>query len=107
MKIIKVLIAPNSFKECADAIETAKLISKNFKEPEFKVKNIPISDGGDGFLNICQKYFHLEIVPWEIRSFYDDTFSQVPVGVSIDHKIIYMESAEIIGMKKIPLEKRN
>ncbi|MFA6979413.1 MAG: glycerate kinase [Ignavibacteriaceae bacterium] len=107
MKKIKLLIAPNSFKECADAIEIAKIITENFAEPEFQVKSIPISDGGDGFLNICQNNFHLEIVPREIRSFYDDTFSQVPVGVSIDHKIIYMESAEIIGMKKIPLEKRN
>jgi len=97
----------SSFRKVMDAIEIAKIITENFAEPEFQVKSIPISDGGDGFLNICQNNFHLEIVPREIRSFYDDTFSQVPVGVSIDHKIIYIESAEIIGMKKIPLEKRN
>jgi len=107
MKKIKLLIAPNSFKECADAIEIAKIITENFAEPEFQVKSIPISDGGDGFLKICQNNFHLEIHQKEIRSFYDDTSLQVPVGISIDRKIIYLESAEIIGMKKIPSDKRN
>jgi len=107
MNKIKLLVAPNSFKECADAIEIADSIKKHFTEPEFRVKSIPISDGGDGFLKICENNFHLEIVLREIRSFYDDTFSQVPVGVSIDRKQIYLESAEIIGMKKIRRDKRN
>lgn len=107
MNKIKLLVAPNSFKECAEAVEIAKMIKRSFEDPEFQVKSIPISDGGDGFLKICQDNYHLGILQKEIRSFYDDTSLQVPVGISIDRKIIYLESAEIIGMKKIPLEKRN
>ncbi|MFA4924850.1 MAG: glycerate kinase [Ignavibacteriaceae bacterium] len=107
MSKIKLLIAPNSFKECADAIEIADGIKKHFTEPEFQVKSIPISDGGDGFLEICQSNFLLETVTREIQSFYDESLFQIPIGISINHKKIYLESAEIIGMKKIPLEKRN
>lgn len=107
MNRINLLIAPNSFKECAEAVKISKIIKKSFDEPEFRVKSIPISDGGDGFLNICQNNFHLKIHKKEIRSFYDDSYLQVSVGISIDRKIIYLESAEIIGMKKIPVEKRD
>lgn len=107
MNKIKLLVAPNSFKECAEAVAISKIIKKSFKEPKFRVKCIPISDGGDGFLKICRDNYHLEIVQKEMSSFYDDTSLQVPVGISIDHKIIYLESAEFIGMKKIPSDKRN
>lgn len=106
MNKIKLLVAPNSFKECADAIEIADSIKKHFTEHEFQVKNIPISDGGDGFLKICENNYQLKIVTKEIPSFYDEKYFQVPVGISNDRKQIYLESAEIIGMKKISLEKR-
>ncbi len=107
MNKINLLIAPNSFKECADANEIANSIKKHFTEPEFQVKSIPISDGGDGFLKNCKNNFLLNIVTKDIQSFYDEYYFQVPVGISNDRKKIYLESAEIIGMKKIPLEKRN
>jgi glycerate kinase len=107
MSKINLLIAPNSFKECADAIEIADSIKKHFTEPEFQVKSIPISDGGDGFLKICENNFRLKIVTKEIPSFYDGNIFQIPIGISEDQKHIYLESAEIIGMKKIPKEKRH
>lgn len=107
MDKIKILIAPNSFKECAGADEISKIIEKCFKEPIFHVTSIPISDGGDGFLKICEKNYHLEIVQKEIPSFFDDSFLRVPIGESQNHKIIYLEAADIIGMKKIHLMKRN
>ena len=58
----RILIAPNSFKECADSVTIAKLISENLsqlKDVQLMVK--PISDGGDGFLNVCKYYFGGEI----------------------------------------------
>ncbi|MFA5803504.1 MAG: glycerate kinase [Melioribacteraceae bacterium] len=105
MNKINLLVAPNSFKECSDAIEIADSIKKHFTDPEFRVKSIPISDGGDGFLKICQNNFHLKIVMKEIPSFYDGNIFQIPIGISEDQKQIYLESAEIIGMKKIPRRK--
>lgn len=107
MSKINLLIAPNSFKECADATEITAIIQNQFAENEFRVKSIPISDGGDGFLKICENNFQLNIVTKDIQSFYDENYFQVPVGISNDRKQIFLESAEIIGMKKIPLEKRN
>ena len=107
MQQINLLIAPNSFKECADAAEIADEIKKHFSREQFKLKSIPISDGGDGFLKICQSNYQLKIVTKEISSFYEEKIVQVPVGISEDRKEIFLESAEILGMKKIPQEKRN
>lgn len=107
MSKINLVVAPNSFKECADAIEIGSNIQNHFKEIEFRVKNIPISDGGDGFLKICKNRFKLKTIVKKNPSFYDKSFFQIPIGISKDNKKIYLESAEIIGMKKIPVEKRN
>lgn len=107
MNKIKLLVAPNSFKECADAIEIADIIKNQFTEPAYQVISIPISDGGDGFLKICENNFQLKIVTRDVYSFYDENIFQIPIGISKDQKHIYLESAEIIGMKKIPLVKRN
>jgi len=107
MHKIRVLVAPNSFKECADAIEIAGALEKNLTGPEFQIKSIPISDGGDGFLKICENKYQLKTIIEKIPSFYDENFFEVPIGISHDRKQIYLESAEVIGMKKIPIEKRN
>ena len=46
----RILISPNSFKECADSVTIATLIKGNLKslnDTELIIK--PVSDGGDGF----------------------------------------------------------
>jgi len=59
MKVI--LVAPNSFKDCIDSNNAAEVISKSILKGNYKLKNQfrvlerPISDGGNGFLNICKK----------------------------------------------------
>ena len=107
MSKIKLLIAPNSFKECADAIEIATEIKEHFGEEDYEIKSIPISDGGDGFLKICEKIFPLKIETKETNSFYDGRIFQIPIGISSDLKKMYIESAEVIGMKKVPTALRN
>ncbi|MFA6598915.1 MAG: glycerate kinase [Ignavibacteriaceae bacterium] len=107
MRKIKLLIAPNSFKECADAVDIASNITEYFTDDEFRVTSIPISDGGDGFLKICVDSFKLEIVTKETSSFYDESQMLIPVGISRDRTQIFIESAEVIGMKRTPPWKRN
>jgi len=69
-----ILVAVNSFKETADAVEVAELFNKYLDKSLFKVILKPISDGGDGFLEVCRFHFGLEILDYTINTPYDDTF---------------------------------
>lgn len=53
-KALKIIIAPQAFKECATAIQAAEAIAKGIKRAAPKAKLIltPIADGGDGTLNV-------------------------------------------------------
>ena len=104
----RILIAPNSFKECADSVTIAELIKDNLnhlENAELIVK--PISDGGDGFLNVCNYYFGGEIRTYKISTAYDETILDCPVLYIESKKEIYIESAEVLGLKKVPLTFRN
>jgi glycerate kinase len=47
---MKIVIAPDSFKESMTSLEAAKSIEKGFKAvlPEAEYVNIPVADGGEG-----------------------------------------------------------
>ncbi len=99
----RILISPNSFKECADSVTIAELIKDNLsylKDAELIVK--PITDGGDGFLKVCQFYFGGEIKKYSISTAYDDSLFECPVLYCENRKEVYIESAEVLGLKIVP-----
>jgi glycerate kinase len=102
-----ILVAVNSFKETADAVEVAELFNKYLDKSLFKVILKPISDGGDGFLEVCRFHFGLGILDYTINTPYDDTFMDCKVGLDREKKTLYIESAEVLGLKKIPEDKRH
>ncbi|MGB5287329.1 MAG: glycerate kinase [Ignavibacteriaceae bacterium] len=104
----KILIAPNSFKECSDSVTIAKLIRDSLtvlKNAELISK--PISDGGDGFLNVCRYYFGGEMRKYFISTTYDESIFKCPVLYIESRKEIYIESAEVLGLRVVPVSYRN
>lgn len=104
----RILISPNSFKECADSLTIAELIKdnlSNLKDTELIMK--PISDGGDGFLNICNFYFGGEIKNYSISTSYNESQFECPVLYCEKRRELYIESAEVLGLKVVPLDFRN
>ena len=104
----RILISPDSFKECADAVTIAKIISKNLvnlKDIETIVK--PITDGGDGFLKVCQFYFGGNIRYYPITRAYNETMFDCPVLYCEEREEVYIESAEVLGLKMVPTIYRN
>ncbi len=56
-KKIKILLAPNSFKECASSNKIIEILQNNLSNENFDLIPFPISDGGDGFLEAMQASF--------------------------------------------------
>lgn len=111
---ISVLVAPNSFKECADSVELVKLFELSFDrtlksnlKPYVDFVYKPISDGGDGFLEVCKYHFGLEKLHFEISNPHNNEKFLCPVGYWEEKKLLFIESAEVLGLKKIPDEFRN
>ena len=104
----KILIAPNSYKECADAVTVSNYIEEELEKFNSPGKIIlPLSDGGDGFLEVCAKYKSLKILEYSISTPYDETTFTCQVGYDKMNQIIYIESAKVLGLNLIPLEKRH
>jgi glycerate 2-kinase len=105
-KDVTILIAPNSYKECADSSDAAALFIKYLTTDKLKCIPAPLSDGGDGFLKVCTDRFGLEIHKLTISSPVN-TRIEVSAGYDRSNKILYIESASVIGLNLIPPEKRN
>ncbi len=106
--IKKILIAPNSFKEVADSDIIAELFKKYLSNvTSLKIETIPISDGGDGFLNVCKSAFNLDLVKYRITTPYDESFFDCEVGYDKITQSLYIESARVLGLRVIPEDQRH
>ncbi len=107
MNKTKILIAPNSFKECSDSVTTTKLISTNLRSElnGFEIIEKPLSDGGDGFLE-CIRYSNKKFEP---KIYSVNSYNNLPkdVPVLIIGKELFIESADVVGLKLIPPSDRN
>jgi glycerate 2-kinase len=103
----KILVAPNSYKECADSVEAARIISFLLKKlTDYELITVPLSDGGDGFINVI-----LHTLPTKKKTFetYSPLLSKIKIITAYDdqNKTLYVESADVIGLKLIPEDQRN
>ncbi len=105
---MKILLAPNSFKECADSVEISKILSNELRSlMACNIVEKPLSDGGDGFLTVCKKLFNANRLTYYIKNIYDNQIIPIPILYSKDKGLVIVESAEIVGLKKVPAELRN
>lgn len=102
------LIAPNSFKECSDSIIISKIIYRILHSKlNFNFIQKPISDGGDGFIDVCKQYFNGKKTIYTIPNSYNSSNLQCKVLYSRHRKTVYIESANSLGLKLVPNEMRN
>lgn len=105
---MNILIAPNSFKEAADSDRVAELLKKYLiKNSSDNFTTLPVSDGGDGFLNVCKALFNLRIINYEITTPFDESTFHCETGYDEKNKRMFIESARVLGLRVIPKEKRH
>ncbi len=105
---MKILIAPNSFKECADATQIAELfVASLSKRKDYHLFPKPISDGGDGFVKVSEKNFSLAKIKYQLPNYSGKNKIICETGYNQKEKTLYIESAKIIGLNQIPLKDRH
>ena len=102
---MKILIAPNSFKDSLDAEDVASCLEQGIRKanPLLEIKKLPVSDGGDGLLKRLISATNGKLVRAivtgpagnKIETFY---------GVLGDNETALIESALVVGSKFLPSE---
>ncbi|HFI0578106.1 TPA: glycerate kinase [Streptococcus suis] len=103
---MRILIAPDSFKESLSAEEVAQAIKKGFSKvyPQARYDLLPLGDGGEGTLDSLTQALGLEKYQTEVTGPFG---YRICVSYAMRDELAVFEMAEIVGLANIPLEKRN
>ena len=105
---MKVIIAPDSFKESLTAKEAANAIEKGFKEvyPEGTYIKIPMADGGEGTVQSLVDATEGKIKTIEVMGPLGTPVEAI-YGLLGDGKTAVIEMASASGLHLVPNDKRN
>ena len=103
---MKIIIAPDSFKESLPANEVAEAIKRGFKRviPDAECLLLPVGDGGEGTVDAIKSSLGLEEKTVQVTGPFGD---EVQMPYFQKEKLALFEVADLIGLAKIPIEKRN
>ncbi len=105
---MNILICPNSFKECADSVTIADIISEQLRNSSnHRLFVRPLTDGGDGFLKVCEKLFDINRVNLINIKNYIDNLDNNNLIYSHSGNRVFLESAELFGLRVIPINDRD
>ena len=103
---MKIVIAPDSFKESLPASEVAKAIKRGLQKalPESECLLLPVGDGGEGTVEAIKSALGLEEHTTQVTGPFGD---EVQMPYVYKETLALFEVADLIGLAKIPIEKRN
>ena len=103
---MKIIVAPDSFKECLTASEVAQVLASALRVrfPEAEVVEIPLADGGEGTLEVLVRALGGTIVPEKVHDPLD-RWVQACYGVWDNTAIL--EVAQACGIQLVKPEERN
>ena len=104
---MKIVIAPDSFKESMTAVEAAEHIEKAIKKVDETVTTVkvPLADGGEGTVDALVHSQNGKVVTHTVTGPLGDKIT-ARYGI-IHDKIAVIEIAAVVGLSLVPAEKRN
>jgi len=105
---MKIVVAPDSFKECLSAREVGDAIAKGVLDaaPDAEVVCVPMADGGEGTVDALVDATGGEIVECDVTAPLGET-TRARFGVLGDGKTAVIEMASASGLPLVPPERRN
>ncbi len=104
---MKIVIAPDSYKESLSALEVAGAIERGFREiyPDADYHKLPVADGGEGTVEAMVAATQGRIVEVDVTGPLGDTV-QGFYGLSGDEQSAFIEMAAASGLALVPTDKR-
>jgi glycerate 2-kinase len=106
---VKIVIAPQAFKECASALCVAKAIATGVSKvlPKAVLKQVLIADGGDGTLDALKENLNIQKIHAKVDDAMGNPIQAVWGAIPPHPPKAVVEIAQICGLARIPFEKRN
>ena len=103
---MKVVIAPDSFKESLPANQVAEAIKRGFTKviPDAECLLLPVGDGGEGTVDAIKSSLGLVEKTALVTGPFGDKVQMTYVQKG---DLALFEVADLVGLSKIPIEKRN
>jgi len=105
---MKIVIAPDSYKESLTALEVATHIEAGFREifPDACYVKLPVADGGEGTVEAMVAATNGEIIEGDVTGPLGDPIHSF-YGISGDRQQVFIEMAAASGLEQVPAELRN
>lgn len=105
---MKIVIAPDSYKESLSALEVATQIEAGFREifPDAEYIKLPLADGGEGTVEAMVTATGGRRVNVEVTGPLGDKV-QAFFGLSGDEQSAFIEMAAASGLERVPWRERN
>lgn len=103
---MKIILAPDSFKESLPAKQVAEAIKRGIKKalPDSEYLLLPVGDGGEGTVDAIKSSLGLEEKTVQVTGPFGD---EVQMPYFQKGKLALFEVADLVGLAKIPYKKRN
>ena len=105
---MNILVAPDSFKDSLSAHEVSRIISKAISEviPDATIRQIPISDGGEGLLKALVTPLQGTLVSLTVKDPLHRTI-EASYGLIDQGQTAIIEMAKASGLELLSIEERN
>ncbi|MDH2924002.1 glycerate kinase [Nicoletella semolina] len=105
---MKIVIAPDSFKESLTALDVAQSIESGFRRifPDAQYIKIPMADGGEGSVQSLIDATNGELLGVEVTAPLGNRVSGF-LGISGDRQTAFIEMAAASGLHLVPIAQRN
>lgn len=105
---MKIVIAPDSYKESLNAFAVATAIEQGFREiwPDADYVKLPVADGGEGTVEAMVEATSGHIVHVDVTGPLGQQVSAF-YGLSGDERTAFIEMAAASGLELVPVNKRN
>lgn len=105
---MKIVIAPDSYKESLSALAVATAIEQGFREiyPDAEYVKLPMADGGEGTVDVMIAATQGRRVDVDVTGPLGDTVHGF-YGISGDGKCAFIEMAAASGLEQVPIARRD
>lgn len=103
---MRVLAAPDDFKGTLSAPDAARAMATGWRAaaPADTVEEVPVSDGGTGFVDVLAGATGGRLVPVRVTG---PLGQPVPAAVLVAGPVAYVESAAAAGLQHVPPDRRD
>lgn len=105
---MKIVIAPDSYKESLSALEVASAIEQGFREvwPDADYVKLPVADGGEGTVEAMVAATAGRIVDVKVTGPLGEQITAF-YGLSGDERSAFIEMAAASGLEQVPFHQRD